>query len=211
MNVHITPPKAVLPCPRELETMSKRIISDYIAALDAAIRQHDWSYVTKLIEALRAAWAAGRQVFICGNGGSAANAVHLANDFLYGIDKPIGRGLRVTALSANTAVVTCLANDVAYSEIYSQQLVALARQGDVLIVLSGSGNSPNIVRALETGRELGLQTFAILGYSGGECKKLAECPIHFPVDDMQVAEDLQMVVGHIVMKALCCSRQSISA
>jgi len=147
-------------------------------------------------------------VFICGNGGSAANAVHLANDFLYGIDKPAGRGLRVIALPANTAVMTCLANDVSYAEVFSQQLMALAQPGDLLIALSGSGNSPNIVRALEEARKLGMKTAAILGYSGGRCLALPDFAIHFEVNDMQVAEDLQMVVGHIAMQELCARRKN---
>ena len=181
-------------------------ISTYQARLGAAMSEHDWSDVARFAETLSDCWRDDRQVFICGNGGSAANAVHLANDFLYGIDKPIGRGLRVTALPANSAVLTCLANDVAYAEISAQQLLALARPGDVLIALSGSGNSPNIVRALEKGRELGLTTVAILGYSGGRALHLAQHPIHFAIDDMQVAEDLQMIVGHMVMQHLCGRR-----
>ena len=77
-----------------------------------------------------------------------------------------------------------------------------ADAGDLLLVLSGSGNSPNIVRALEIGNEIGLKTFAILGYSGGRCAELAQIPIHFPIDDMQISEDLQLVVGHMCMQWL---------
>jgi D-sedoheptulose 7-phosphate isomerase len=186
--------------------MNPDFVTTYLATLEKTLRAHDWSDVGRLADALEACWRDDRQLFLCGNGGSAANAVHLANDFLYGIDKPAGRGLRVTALAANTAVLTCLANDVAYAEIYARQLTALARRGDVLIVLSGSGNSPNVVRALETAPELGVVTCAIVGYSGGRCRRLADHSIHFPVDDMQVAEDLQMMVGHMVMQRLCGRR-----
>jgi D-sedoheptulose 7-phosphate isomerase len=186
--------------------MKLNIVQDYQKSLTKALSAHDWADVDQLINTLATCWLDGRKVFICGNGGSAANAIHLANDFLYGIDKPAGRGLRVTALPANSAVLTCLANDVSYEEIFSQQLVALADRGDVLIVLSGSGNSPNIIRALEKGRELNLTTFAILGFSGGKCLKLADVPIYFPVDDMQIAEDIQMIVGHMAMQSLCANR-----
>ena len=186
--------------------MIPNIIRDYQKSLTKALSDHDWADVEQLINALATCWRDGRKVFICGNGGSAANAIHLANDFLFGIDKPAGRGLRVSSLPANSAVLTCLANDVSFDEIFSQQLVALADRGDVLIVLSGSGNSPNIIRALEKGRELNLTTFAILGFSGGKCLKLADVPIHFPVDDMQIAEDLQMIVGHMAMQWLCANR-----
>lgn len=186
--------------------MTPDFVSSYLVTLDTAIRAHDWADVARLADELEACWRDDRHLFLCGNGGSAANAIHLANDYLYGIDKPAGRGLRVTALPANPAVLTCLANDVAYAEVFAQQLTALARRGDVLIVLSGSGNSPNVVRALEQARELGIKSFAILGYSGGRCLKLADHPIHFAVDDMQVAEDLQMTVGHMVMQRLCGRR-----
>jgi len=160
------------------------------------------SGLPKLGEALRDAWRLGHTVYLCGNGGSAGNAIHLANDFLYGAGLRNGGGLRVEALSANPAVLTCLANDVGYDQIFAEQLKVKANAGDVLIVLSGSGNSVNVVRALEVGNVKGMRTFAILGFSGGRCKTIAQHPIHFAIDDMQVAEDLQLVVGHICMQWL---------
>lgn len=174
----------------------------YARRLESAMKDFDWSPVTELGEALWKCWNDGNQFFLCGNGGSAANAVHLANDLLYGIDPDSGKGMRVEALPANTAVLTCLANDTSYAEIYSRQLDSKGRPGDVLLVFSGSGNSPNVVQAIEKAKELGIQSFAVLGFSGGKCLELADCPIHFPLDDMQVSEDLQMVVGHMLMKWL---------
>ncbi len=194
------------PTPRPRITRTPHTMPDFVqayqCAIDQALRDHDWKNFHVLLNTLRIAWIEHRQVFLCGNGGSAANAAHLANDLLYGIDKPTGRGLRVNALSANTAVLTCLANDTAYAEIYAQQLLALASPGDVLICFSGSGNSPNILRALEQARALNLTTFAVLGYDGGQALTLADHPIHFNVHNMQVAEDLQMVVGHLAMQWL---------
>jgi D-sedoheptulose 7-phosphate isomerase len=102
-------------------------------------------------------------------------------------------------------VLTCLANDLGYENVYAEQLRVKAEPGDLLIVLSGSGNSPNVVRALEMGEAKGMTTFAILGFSGGKCKGLAQHPIHFPVDDMQISEDLQMVIGHLCMQWLCAN------
>ena len=160
------------------------------------------SQVVVLAESLRIAWEEGNTVFFCGNGGSAGNAIHLANDFNYGIDKANGIGMKVDALPANQSIITCLANDEGYENIYSQQIKVKAKKGDILLVLSGSGNSPNIVNALEAGNEIGMKTFAILGFSGGKCKDLAQFPIHFAVDDMQVSEDLQTIVGHMCMQFL---------
>ena len=161
--------------------------------------------VSILGEALRESWKLGRAVYLCGNGGSAGNAIHLANDFLYGAGTKRGIGMRVEALSANAAVITCLANDLGYDQIFAEQLRVKGNRGDVLVVLSGSGNSPNVVKALQTANSLGMTTFAVLGFSGGQCKELAQHPIHFPMDDMQIAEDIQLIIGHICMQWLCAN------
>lgn len=174
-------------------------INQYVSRLESVLSEADWSPVEKLSEVLLEAVASHRQVFICGNGGSAGNAIHLANDFLYGIE-PNGDSLNVEALSANPAVLTCLGNDIGYDNIYAHQLKVKAKAQDVLIVLSGSGNSSNIVNALALANDLEMQTFAILGYSGGKAKTLAKHPIHFAIDDMQISEDLQMIVGHMLMQ-----------
>ena len=163
-----------------------------------------------LAKDLLAAWVEGRQVYICGNGGSAANAMHLANDFHYGIGAcgsgPKIPGLRVEALPANAALITCLANDTGYENIYSHQIEVKGRPGDLLIVLSGSGNSGNVVKALETSKCMGLRSYAILAFSGGKCLDLVDVPIHFPIDDMQIAEDTQLVVGHLCMQWLSSNK-----
>jgi D-sedoheptulose 7-phosphate isomerase len=179
---------------------------DYTRRLQAVLEVTDWTGVALLAEELRDCWHTGRQVFLCGNGGSAGNAIHLANDFLYGISKTRGSGLRVNALPANSSVLTCLANDEGYDEIFSLQLAVQGRKGDVLIALSGSGNSPNIVKALERAKRMEIKTFAILGYQGGKSKALADVPIHFAVDDMQISEDMQLVVGHMIMQWLYQNR-----
>lgn len=155
-----------------------------------------------LAEALLEAWIEGRSIYLCGNGGSAGNAIHLANDLIYGAGVKNGAGLRVEALSANAAVLTCLGNDIGYDYIYSEQIRVKGNPGDVLVVLSGSGNSLNVVKAIEVGNSIGMKTFAILGFSGGRCKDLAQYSIHFEIDDMQIAEDLQLIVGHICMQWL---------
>jgi len=181
---------------------SLRPFAEYSDRLRAVLAATDWSGVAQLGEELLDCWKTRRQVFLCGNGGSAGNAIHLANDFLYGISRQKGSALRVTALPANSSVLTCLANDEGYAQIFSLQLAVLANRGDVLIALSGSGNSPNIVKVLEQAREMGVKSYAILGYTGGKAKELADVPLHFPVDDMQISEDLQLIAGHMVMQWL---------
>ena len=181
--------------------------TDYSRRLQAVLASADWSGVHQLAQALLESWQQGRRVFLCGNGGSAGNAIHLANDFLYGTAKKTGGGIRAIALPANTAVLTCLANDIGYDYIFSEQLAVHAQKGDLLIALSGSGNSGNIVRALEQASAMGVKSFAILGFSGGKSKQLADSAIHFPVNDMQIAEDLQLIVGHMVMQWLHTQRR----
>jgi D-sedoheptulose 7-phosphate isomerase len=183
-----------------------KFCGDYARRLQGVLATADFTGVACLAQELLNCWKEGRQVFLCGNGGSAGNAVHLANDFLYGVSKVKGSGLRVHALSANTAVITCLANDDGYDCVFSAQLAVHARKGDMLIVLSGSGNSPNIIEVLEQAREMGVRSFAILGYSGGKALKLADVPVHFPIDDMQIAEDMQLVTGHMIMQWLYQNR-----
>ena len=187
----------------------EKFCASYANNLSDLLGSTDWSGVAQLGNDIHKCWLEGRQVFFCGNGGSAGNAIHLANDFLYGIAKRTGAGLKVQALSANPAVMTCLGNDVGYDSIFSEQLAVLANAEDLLIVLSGSGKSPNILRVLEQASSMGVKSYAILGYSGGKCKSLADHPIHFPIDDMQIAEDMQLVVGHILMKWLYQNRPDV--
>lgn len=162
------------------------------------------SDIEKLARHLIKVWEDEKNLFICGNGGSAANAIHMANDFHYGVgacgNPPFTKGLKVEALPSNSGVITCLANDMGYENIYSHQLNNKAQNGDLLIVLSGSGNSPNICRALEISKEIGVFTYAILGFDGGKALNLADYPIHFPIQDMQIAEDTQTIVGHLCMQ-----------
>ena len=184
----------------------QHMVRQYADKLSRAMTFDAMDEVPVLGLALRDAWRDGRTIFLCGNGGSAGNAIHLANDFLYGVGVHNSRGgMHVEALSANPAVITCLANDLGFDRIYSEQLRVKAQQDDVLIVLSGSGNSPNVVKAIEIGNQIGMKTFAILGFSGGRCKELAHHPIHFALDDMQIAEDLQLIIGHLCMRWLCAN------
>jgi D-sedoheptulose 7-phosphate isomerase len=179
------------------------LFNDYAAKLTAALARQDWENSAVLANELAAAWRDGRRVFICGNGGSAANAIHWANDFLYPVAKSGGKGMKISALPANVSVLTCLANDIGYDAIFAAQLATEAEPDDVLIVLSGSGNSPNIIKALEQAKASKMKSFALLGYSGGACKELADVVLHFRFDDMQIVEDLQLIVGHMILQALC--------
>ena len=130
----------------------------------------------------------------------------MANDLHYGTGNcGTGKkipGLKVEALPANVGVLTCLANDIGYENIYSNQLEVKASPNDILIVLSGSGNSENVVNAIMTAKRLDVKTFAIVAFTGGKCKKLADHSVYSPVEDIQIAEDIQLIVGHLCMQWL---------
>jgi D-sedoheptulose 7-phosphate isomerase len=174
----------------------------YAGRLARMLQGVDWTPVSRLAYELFDCWQTGRRVFLAGNGGSGANALHLANDFLCALDKTGRSGIRAQALVTNQAVMTCLANDSGYEQVFAAQLVVLANPGDVLIAYSGSGNSANVLRALEQARRMEMRSYAFLGYGGGKAKALADVPIHFPVDDMQIAEDAQLITGHMILQAL---------
>jgi D-sedoheptulose 7-phosphate isomerase len=174
----------------------------YVEQLARAFSELEAGVCKRLAATLNTARKRKASVFLCGNGGSAANANHWVNDLIYGAGKTGRGGVRAHSLAANTSVIMCLANDTGYENVFSGQLRVLASPGDILIALSGSGNSPNILRALEEAKQLGLEAWAIVGYDGGKVLQLAQNVIHFSINDMQIAEDLQMVVCHEVTKIL---------
>ena len=178
----------------------------YIHSLYQSFNDETLVKIEELAKDLLSAWNEKRQVFICGNGGSAANAIHIANDLIYGIGISEGNncipGIRVEALPSNQGVLTCLANDTGYENIFSIQLKVKANVNDILIVLSGSGNSSNICNALHAAKSMGCKSHAIVAFSGGKASQLADNTIYFPVNDMQMAEDTQLIVGHLCMQWL---------
>ena len=143
-----------------------------------------------------------KTIYICGNGGSAGNANHIANDFVYGVGGKNKGGINMISLSANQSVITCLANDCGYENIYSEQIKVAGKSGDLLILLSGSGNSKNIINAINIAKKMKIKTFGIFGYSGGKSKKLVDDFIHTKINDMQISEDMQLIISHMCMQLL---------
>ena len=177
-------------------------IENYKNNLKKILSSSAFARIPELVKEIRKTKRNNKKIFICGNGGSAANAMHIANDLTYGAGMSSGKGFNIEALTANTSVITCLANDIGYENIFSEQLRVKSSKGDVLIVLSGSGNSENIINVLKIAKKLGIKTYAILGYNGGKAKSLADIPIHFKINDMQISEDVQIIISHLLMKLL---------
>ena len=143
------------------------------------------------------AWEKGRTVFTCGNGGSAANASHLAQDLAKGTEAwRWGRPLHATALTDNVGAITAWANDSSYDRIFSAQLANQGRAGDILIAISGSGNSENVLRAVKTAHHLEMRTWGICGYDGGKLMGLAHRHIHVASNNMGLVEAVHGVVFH---------------
>ena len=189
------------------------ITTTYLRDLQNSFDDEVIKKIYKLANSLMQCWKENRNVFICGNGGSGANAIHIANDFLYGIGassaNTIINGLSIESLVSNQAVVTCLANDIGYENIFSFQLDVKASPNDLLIVLSGSGNSQNIINVLETASRKKIKTFAIVAFEGGRCKDIADEFIHIKENNMELAEDSQMIIFNICKKYLSGYRKEI--
>jgi len=175
----------------------------YFEHLRALMGQLDLTDVEAAIELIRSAGREKRKILVCGNGGSALTASHYINDWNKMAYLATGTPFRGTCLSDNMGLMTAYSNDISYDDVYSEQLKNLMDVGDLVIAVSGSGNSENVVRALRYANEAGGVTLAISGYDGGKIKQIAQHSLWVPSYDMQLCEDLHFIFGHMVMKALC--------
>jgi D-sedoheptulose 7-phosphate isomerase len=143
----------------------------------------------------------GRFVFVIGNGGSGANASHLCEDLGKSTvkDFELQKRLKVMSLTDNTPYILAWANDTSYDRVFVEQLKNFASEGDLLIAISGSGNSPNILRAVEWSNANGLTTLGVTGFSGGKLKQIAHHGLHCPIDDMGIVESLHLVAFHYIL------------
>ncbi|MGH9868339.1 MAG: D-sedoheptulose-7-phosphate isomerase [Candidatus Polarisedimenticolia bacterium] len=148
------------------------------------------------------AWREDRQVILMGNGGSAALASHFAVDLGKGTVSEGRPRFRVVSIVDNTPVMTAYANDFSYADVFAEQIRTLARPGDVVFGISGSGNSPNVLNGLKAAREAGATTVVLTGYKGGKAIELADVTLVVPSDDMQHIEDCHLVLTHLYMQAM---------
>jgi D-sedoheptulose 7-phosphate isomerase len=180
-------------------------LNGYLARFCDELKRIDPQEVDRLSEAIYNAYRQGRFVFICGNGGSGANASHLCEDLGKStlrrddFDNDRVPRLKVMSLTDNTPYILAWANDEGYERIFVEQLKNFAGPGDVLLAISGSGNSPNVLRAVEWANRKGLVTFGITGYSGGKLRQLAQHGVHVPLDDMGMVESVHLVLFHYVL------------
>lgn len=171
-------------------------ISEYFEREKRVMDSIDKVEFSKVINLLEEARKDGRQIFVMGNGGSAATASHYCGDFNKGISAYKDKRYRMICLNDNIPTMMAYANDEGYDNVFVGPLKNFYNPGDVVVGISGSGNSANVVNAMEWAKANGAVTIAMTGYNGGKLKQIAEYGIHVPVDDMQITEDLHMVFDH---------------
>jgi D-sedoheptulose 7-phosphate isomerase len=176
---------------------------DYCQDLKHALDAIPADAAERFLQILENAYQEGRQVFIMGNGGSGATASHAAGDLVKGVSYGREKRFRVMSLNDNMATVTAYANDVSYADAFLEQLKNFLRSGDVVIGISGSGNSLSVLKAVEYANQQGAITVGLCGFNGGKLAKLAQVPVHVPVNDMQKVEDIHMMLFHVAMQVLC--------
>lgn len=167
-----------------------------------AYQRLDLESVNTIMNVLEEARLSGKRIFICGNGGSAATASHYCCDFNKGISETQDVKYNFECLSDNVPTMMAVANDIGYEEIFRLPLKNKMKSGDILVGISGSGNSKNVVNAFEYARGVGGTIIAIVGYSGGKMKQMANYCIHININDMQISEDLHMILDHMIMYVL---------
>ena len=173
-------------------------IDEYIGRLRKAFDSLDKGQIDDVINVLLKAYEKENNVFIFGNGGSASTASHCVCDFNKGVSAELDKKFRFVCLNDNTATVMAIANDCGYENIFSMQLEGKLKKGDVVFAISGSGNSKNIIKAVEYAKQQGNEIISLTGYDGGKLLKLSDHPIHVDINDMQVAEDVHMMICHMI-------------
>jgi D-sedoheptulose 7-phosphate isomerase len=168
----------------------------------------DPAEVQALADAVHGCYRHGRLVFLCGNGGSGSNASHFCEDLGKGtlrredFDNDRKKRLRVLSLTDNTPYILAWGNDEGFERVFVEQLKNLAQPGDLLIAISGSGNSPNVLRAVDWANRNGLKTFGCTGFGGGKLRTLAQQGLHVPLDDMGIVESIHLTAFHWVVDDL---------
>ena len=173
--------------------------ADYLAQVGKLIQELPREPLQAIADRLWQAYRQEAHIFACGNGGSSATASHLAEDLAKGVDlPPDARRFRVISLVDSVAMLTAYANDLGYEHVFSEPLRNLVRAGDVLVALSGSGSSQNVVRAAQVAREAGASVVALVGRDGGELKGLADLSVVVPAESMQQIEDAHLAITHVI-------------
>jgi D-sedoheptulose 7-phosphate isomerase len=182
--------------------MKNSEVKSYFAQLAETLEKIDIQAIDQLIGMLLKVRDNENTIFIFGNGGSAATASHIAGDFLKGISYGLEKGFRVLCLSDNTPGMMAISNDLGYDEIFAEQLKVFLKKDDLVIGISGSGNSANVVKAMDYAGKKGARTVALCGYKGGRIKEMADLVVHVPIQDMEITEDVHIAIFHAIKQVI---------
>lgn len=174
-------------------------VYEYLGRLKIAIDELDIHQVTQVMDRLLAAYRRRASIYVFGNGGSASTASHFVNDFNKGVSEQLETGFRFFCLNDNVPTLMAVANDISYNRVFALQLKNYLQPGDVVIAISGSGNSANVIEAVRLANRYGAETIGLVGFDGGRLKELVRHCIHVPADDMQKVEDIHLVINHVMM------------
>lgn len=175
----------------------------YFTKLRNQIDAVDRAEIDNGIAVIDAAWKRGAQIITLGNGGSSMTALHFVTDWNKSVYMASGRQFRGRTLVDNMGLLMAYGNDISFQDIFVEQLKNIVQPGDLVIAISGSGNSENVIRAVDYANEIGAETLGLCGYSGGKLKEKAQHIVWANVNDMQLCEDVHAIFGHIVMQKLC--------
>lgn len=178
------------------------LMKDYLSGVSDLLENTSEKDIRTVVDLLKQAYEEDRQVFLLGNGGSAATASHLACDFQKGIGGFYKKRFRVMAVTDSIPIITAWANDSEYSDVFARQVADFVNSGDLVIGISGSGNSPNVIKAMEMANEKGATTIGFAGYSGGRLAEVAKHSVIVRSENMQQIEDVHLVLGHLVFTCL---------
>ena len=174
-------------------------LDEYLDRLQTAVRALPRDRMEALGEMLFRAYRNNKQVFVLGNGGSSSTASHMAADLAKNTIGPNMKRFRIVSLNDNAAIMTALANDLGYENVFSEQLTNLVQAGDVLVVVSASGNSPNVLNAMHYARSRSAEVVGLLGFDGGAAAELADIALIVPSDHYGVVEDVHLIINHILV------------
>lgn len=177
--------------------------TEYFQNLNDCIGKTDLKKISDAISVIKQFVEKDKWIFTCGNGGSASTASHYVTDWGKMRFVNLQKRFKCMCLSDNIGMLTAYGNDISYSNVFDHTLQNYASSDDLIIFISGSGNSSNIIEACKKAKEIGMTTLCVVGYDGGKISELADHCVHFPCFDMQICEDLHLSFGHMVMKALC--------
>ncbi len=183
--------------------MNREYLAGYCAGLNRALEGVLPERFEEFVQLLESAYHEEKQVFLFGNGGSGATASHIVVDLNKGVGSGRGKRFRVMCLNDSVPTLTAYANDVSYQDVFVEPLKNFVRPGDLVIGISGSGNSPNVLKAIEYANSHGAHTVGLTGYNGGKLAGMVRTSVHVPVNDMQKAEDVHLILLHAAFQLLC--------